>query len=271
MKRSLLIIFLILTVIFLASCGQQAVKGNESSIFGMNDVTRCKITADQVSVRTGCSNNTPVAQTINKDSKLDVISKVADWYAVKLPNNDIGFIPQSQCTPVVPDEIKPGTTANYTQSTPGASPGPAQGTKLNTPDTTQTNNNALTAQEQEMLNLVNQARSQANVPALQVDMELTKMARIKSQDMINNNYFSHYSPKYGSPFDMMKAFGINYVYAGENIAGNQTVQAAHNALMNSPGHRKNILSTNYTHIGIGIQKGGQYGNMFTQDFISKPK
>jgi uncharacterized YkwD family protein len=102
-------------------------------------------------------------------------------------------------------------------------------------------------------------------------MELTKIARIKSQDMINNNYFSHNSPKYGSPFDMMKAFGINYVHAGENIAGNQTVQAAHTALMNSPGHRKNILSTDYTHIGIGIQKGGQYGNMFTQDFISKPK
>jgi uncharacterized protein YkwD len=88
--------------------------------------------------------------------------------------------------------------------------------------------------------------------------------------MIDNNYFSHNSPKYGSPFDMMKSFGIKFVHAGENIAGNQTVQAAHNALMNSPGHRQNILSTDYTHIGIGIQKGGSYGNMFTQQFISKP-
>ena len=70
---------------------------------------------------------------------------------------------------------------------------------------------------------------------------------------------------------MLKSFGINYVQAGENIAGNQTVPKAHDALMNSPGHRKNILSTEYTHIGIGIQKGGQYGNMFTQQFISKPK
>jgi len=272
MKRSLSIISLILTLLFLASCGQQAVKGsNESSIFGMNDITRCKITADNVSIRTGCSNKSPAVQTANKDSKLDVLSKVADWYAVKLPNNDIGFVPQNQCTPVVPDEIKPGTPANYSPTTPGASPGSVQGTKLKTPNTTQVNSNALTAQEQALLNLVNQARSQASVPALQVDMELTKMARIKSQDMINNNYFSHNSPKYGSPFDMMKAFGINYVYAGENIAGNQTVQAAHNALMNSPGHRKNILSTNYTHIGIGIQKGGPYGSMFTQDFISKPK
>jgi uncharacterized protein, YkwD family len=271
MKRIPLLLFLTMALLFSASCSQQAVKGAASSISGMNDITRCKITADKVSVRSGCSNNTPALQTANKDSKLDVISKVADWYAVKLSNNDIGFIPQSQCTPVVPDVIKPGTTANYTPTAPGTAPGTAQGTKLNAPNTAQTNNNALTAQEQEMLNLVNQARSQANVSALQVDMELTKMARIKSQDMIDNNYFSHNSPKYGSPFDMMKSFGINYVAAGENIAGNQTVQAAHNALMNSPGHRKNILSTDYTHIGIGIRKGGQFGSMFTQDFISKPK
>jgi uncharacterized YkwD family protein len=269
MKRSPLVLFPVLALLFLASCGQQPVKGSESSISGTNDITRLKITANQVGVRSGCSSNANVLQTLNKDSKLDVIGKVADWYAVKLPNNDIGFVPQKQSTPVVPDEIKPGTAAD-TKTAPNTAPGTAQGTKQNTPDATKTNTSALTAQEQEMFNLVNQARAQANVPALQVDMEVTKVARIKSQDMIDNNYFSHNSPKYGSPFDMMKSFGINYVHAGENIAGNQTVQAAHNALMNSPGHRKNILSTDYTHIGIGIQKGGQYGNMFTQDFISKP-
>jgi uncharacterized YkwD family protein len=269
MKRSLPVLFLILAMLFLTSCGQQFTKGTESSISGMNDITRLKVIADQVGVRSGCSNNTPVIQTANKDSKFDVLGKVAEWYAVRLTNNDIGFIPQIQSTPVVPDEIKPGTKAD-TPITPDNTSGSAPGIKQAAPNTTQTNNNALTAQEQQMLSLVNQARSQANVPALQVDMELTKMARIKSQDMIDNNYFSHNSPKYGSPFDMMKSFGINFVAAGENIAGNQTVQAAQNALMNSPGHRKNILSTDYTHIGIGIRQGGQFGIMFTQDFISKP-
>jgi uncharacterized YkwD family protein len=125
--------------------------------------------------------------------------------------------------------------------------------------------------EQQMITLVNQARSQNNLPALQVDMQVTNVARVKAQDMIDNNYFSHNSPKYGSPFDMMKSFGVHYVKAGENIAGNQTVQNAHNALMNSPGHRENILSPDYTHIGIGIKQGGQYGNMFSQMFVSKPK
>ena len=269
MKKAPLILILIVTLLFSAACMQQGVVGKESSISGTNDITRLKVNFDQVAVRSGCSNSSPSLQSVDKDTRLDVVGKVADWYAVQLNDNSIGFIPQKQCSPVIPNEIKPGTAANNTPTAQNTTPG-AQGTKTNTPNTTGTNNNALTSQEQQMFNLVNQARAQANVPALKVDMELTKMARIKSQDMIDNNYFSHNSPKYGSPFDMMKSFGINFVSAGENIAGNQTVQAAENALMNSPGHRKNILSTDYTHIGIGIRSGGQFGMMFTQDFISKP-
>jgi len=271
MKRSPLVLFLILALLLLPSCSQQSAKGAESSISGVNDITKIKVVADQTNVTTGCSSKTPVIQTVKKDSKLDVVGKVADWYAVKLGNNEIGFVPQKQATPIVPDEIKPGIAANNMSTADTAPSGTALGAKQKSPAPSQANSSSLTAQEQEMFTLVNQARSQAKVPALQIDMELTKVARIKSQDMIDNNYFSHNSPKYGSPFDMMKSFGINYMHAGENIAGNQTVQAAHNALMNSPGHRKNILSTDYTFIGIGIKKGGPYGTMFTQQFISKPK
>ena len=68
---------------------------------------------------------------------------------------------------------------------------------------------------------------------------------------------------------MLREFGIQYGYAGENLAGNQSVEKAHEALMASPGHRQNILNPNYTHIGIGIVKGGSYGTMFTQLFIEK--
>jgi uncharacterized YkwD family protein len=127
----------------------------------------------------------------------------------------------------------------------------------------------LTAQEQQMLNLVNAERARAGLPALKADPELTKLARLKSQDMIQLNYFSHQSPTYGSPFDMMRRFGITYRTAGENIAGNQSVEAAHRALMNSPGHRANILNRDFTHIGIGIQTGGRYGMMFTQMFVGR--
>lgn len=127
-------------------------------------------------------------------------------------------------------------------------------------------NNGLTAEEQQMLNLVNAERQKAGLQPLVANLELTKVARVKAQDMITNNYFSHQSPTYGSPFDMMRQFGISYQTAGENLAGNQTVERAHTALMNSDGHRANILSQNYKEVGIGIVAGGQYGKMFVQLF-----
>jgi uncharacterized YkwD family protein len=127
----------------------------------------------------------------------------------------------------------------------------------------------LTAEEQQKLDLVNKERAAAGLSPLAVDPALTKTARLKSQDMVDNHYFSHDSPTYGSPFDMMKRFDISYNAAGENIACNQNVEAAHQTLMNSSGHKANILSKDYTHIGIGIVDGGPCGKMFTQQFIGK--
>jgi uncharacterized YkwD family protein len=124
----------------------------------------------------------------------------------------------------------------------------------------------LTAQEKQMLNLVNQEREKQGLPALKADPELTKVARVKAKDMIDNNYFDHNSPTYGSPFDMMKKFGVDYNTAGENLAGNSSVDGAHTSLMNSQGHRENILKSEYTSVGIGVVDGGQYGKMFVQMF-----
>ncbi|MDD3297646.1 MAG: CAP domain-containing protein, partial [Firmicutes bacterium] len=90
------------------------------------------------------------------------------------------------------------------------------------------------------------------------------VARIKSEDMRTNNYFSHTSPTYGSPFQMMKDFGITYRSAAENIAKTSSVDRAHTGFMNSEGHRKNILTPGFTHIGVGIS-----GNYYTEMFISK--
>ncbi|MDD4680332.1 MAG: CAP domain-containing protein [Clostridia bacterium] len=123
----------------------------------------------------------------------------------------------------------------------------------------------LSASEQKMIDLVNQERAKAGVAALKVDLELSRVARIKSQDMKDNNYFSHTSPTYGSPFEMMKNFGISYRSAGENIAKHSSVESAHAGLMNSDGHRKNILNPSFTHIGIGIVDN----RYFTQMFIGR--
>ncbi len=121
--------------------------------------------------------------------------------------------------------------------------------------------------EQEVVQLVNQERAKQGLKALKYDWELARVAEDKSQDMRDKNYFSHTSPTYGSPFDMMRAYGIRYKAAGENIAmGQRSAQEVVNAWMNSTGHRANIMSTSFTHIGVGYVEDGHY---WTQMFISK--
>jgi uncharacterized YkwD family protein/spore coat assembly protein SafA len=123
------------------------------------------------------------------------------------------------------------------------------------------------AYEQEVIRLVNVERTKQGLKELQYDWELARVARYKSEDMRDNKYFSHTSPVYGSPFDMIKNFGITYKAAAENIAKGQTTpEQVVKSWMNSSGHRANILSTKYTHIGVGYAKDG---HIWTQQFISK--
>ncbi len=126
---------------------------------------------------------------------------------------------------------------------------------------------SLNKYEKEVVKLVNEIRSQNGLAGLEIDEELSRVARIKSQDMKDNNYFSHTSPTYGSPFDMMQKFGISYRSAGENIAkGQSSAQEVVNAWMNSEGHRKNILSSSFTAIGVGYVSQGNY---WTQMFVGR--
>lgn len=120
---------------------------------------------------------------------------------------------------------------------------------------------------QQVIDLTNAQRSKNGLPALKADSQLNGVAQKKSLDMQQNNYFSHTSPTYGSPFDMMRDFGVTYKSAGENIAqGQRTPQEVVNAWMNSEGHRKNILSAKFTHIGVGYEGTGKH---WTQMFIGK--
>uniref|UniRef100_UPI0038B2D138 CAP domain-containing protein n=1 Tax=Metabacillus schmidteae TaxID=2730405 RepID=UPI0038B2D138 len=120
---------------------------------------------------------------------------------------------------------------------------------------------------QQVIDLTNAERKKNGLPALKADTQLSGVAQKKSEDMRQNNYFSHTSPTYGSPFDMMRDFGVTYKTAGENIAqGQRSAQEVVQAWMNSEGHRKNILSKDFTHIGIGYDSNGHH---WTQMFIGK--
>ena len=118
-----------------------------------------------------------------------------------------------------------------------------------------------------MVNLVNQERAKAGVQPLAIEANLVQIARIKSQDMVNFNYFGHISPNFGSTFNLINSYGFRYTIGGENLAGALDVATAHQMLMNSPGHRANILEPRFNRIGVGIVRGGPYGAMFTQLFL----
>ena len=124
---------------------------------------------------------------------------------------------------------------------------------------------SVTAYENEVVRLVNEIRVSYGLKPLTLNWELSRVARIKSQDMVDRHYFTHTSPTYGSPFQMIKNFGLSYRTAGENIAyGSPTPQAVVNGWMNSSGHRANILNASFTQIGVGYVKSGNY---WTQMFI----
>ncbi len=160
--------------------------------------------------------------------------------------------------------IPPGQ--NNPPVTPPVNPDPPQ-PPVGGEDTEQSDVSGLTSDEQRMLDLINTERAKKGLSPLKANLQLTQVARTKANDMIVKKYFSHNSPTYGSPFDMMKKFGVSYRTAGENLAGASNVDTAHTNLMNSPGHRANILNPNFKEIGIGVLSGSQYGKIFVQMFI----
>ena len=143
-------------------------------------------------------------------------------------------------------------------------------TDNNTSDNNQNTTGSFSSFQKEVVRLVNVERTKRGLSELTLNTQLSNVATLKSQDMINKNYFSHTSPTYGSPFDMMKQFNISYRTAGENIAmGQKTPAEVVNAWMNSQGHRENILNANFTEIGIGVAKSSNGTLYWTQMFIGK--
>ncbi|WP_075036286.1 CAP domain-containing protein [Halobacillus dabanensis] len=125
----------------------------------------------------------------------------------------------------------------------------------------------VSAFEKQVVELTNQEREKQGLAPLKLDTELSTVAKDKSLDMQQNNYFSHNSPNHGSPFDMMNSYGIDYRTAGENIAMGQTSpEQVVEGWMNSQGHRENIMNPDFTHIGVGHAENGNY---WTQMFIGK--
>ena len=170
-------------------------------------------------------------------------------------------VPETPAVPEVP--AVPETPTKPTIPNTPTVPTPSQ------PETSTPSVSGLSAIEMEVVRLVNIERQKEGLKPFTASSELSNVARKKSEDMAKNNYFSHTSPTYGSPFDMMKSFGIKYNTAGENIAkGQLSAQSVVTGWMNSPGHRANIMNSSFNKIGVGYYQSSSGTNLWTQMFTN---
>lgn len=222
--------------------------------------------ADAASIQNDSNKTIKVAHYEYKTNNIQDLqawmNQIMNKYHVNF--NNINTKPQEQVKPSKPaDHKKPVVEQN--KPTTGQTSKPESNKPATS--TNQQTGHSLNAFEKQVVELTNKERAKNGLPALKIDTELSKVARIKSNDMAKNKYFDHNSPTYGSPFDMMKKFGITYRSAGENIAmGQRSPEEVVKGWMNSPGHRANILNKSYTHIGVGYVENGNY---WTQEFIGK--
>ena len=225
---------------------------NITSVFGMQhyynvDFSTGLVTATTLNVRSGPGTKYNVVATVKKNEYIRVFAGVGDWYIVQVEGDYVGAVSKKYVK-----AIYPGSSGSSSSNSSNSG-------------TTST----MTNDEQEVFNLINKQRTANGLPALKVDTEVQRVAKIKAQDMVKNNYFSHNSPTYGSPFNMLQSFKVSYKTAGENIAGNSTNSGAVNAWMNSSGHKANILNKSFNYTGVGVINSPKYGKVYVQMFIGK--
>lgn len=204
--------------------------------------------------------NYNVVTTVNKNEYIRVFAGVGEWYIIQTDKDYVGAVSKKYVKAIYPSSSSSGNTSGGT--TGGSSSTGNSGTSG-------TQTSSMNSDEKEVFDLINKQRTNNGLPALKNDSEVQRIARIKAQDMVDNNYFSHNSPTYGSPFDMLKSFKVLYKTAGENIAANSSNSSAVTAWMNSSGHKANILNSSFNYTGIGVVSSPRYGKMYVQMFIGK--
>lgn len=227
---------------------------NISTVFGMQhyynvDFSTGLVTASTLNVRSGPGTKYKIVATVNKNEYIRVFAGVGDWYIVQVEGDYVGAVNKKYIK-----AIYPGSSSGSSSSSSGSG-------SLNT--------STMTSDELEVFNLINKQRTNNGLSALKVDNEVQRVAKIKAQDMVSSSYFSHNSPTYGTPFEMLKSFKVSYKTAGENIAGNSSNSGAVNAWMNSSGHKANILNSSFNYTGIGVVSSPKYGKVYVQMFIGK--
>ncbi|MBR3152554.1 MAG: SH3 domain-containing protein [Clostridia bacterium] len=244
-KKSIIIISIVLSIIMIIFMIFYKVFGIQN--YYKTDFSTGLVTATNLNIRSGPGTNYEIVATVKKNEYIRVFAGIGDWYIVQVNGDYIGAASKKYIKPIYP---------NSSKNSGGSS-------------SSNTSVSDLTADEKEVFNLINVQRKNNGLSELKIDSEVQRVARIKAQDMNDNNYFAHESPTYGSPFQMLNSFKVSYRTAGENIAGNSSNSGAVTAWMNSSGHRANILNSSYNYTGIGVVSNSKYGKLYVQMFIGK--
>lgn len=236
----LISIIIILSISLFATCfGMDAYETVEYA-YGI-------VNTDYLNMRTGSGINFDSITVLKKNEYVRIFAKIGEWYIIQNQANQIGTVHSDYIIPT--NEQKAAST--------------------NTEIIQEDQNTDLTQDESELLSLINKEREKNNLAALKIDTKLQNVARLKANDLVDNNYFSHISPVYGTPFEMLKSKQISYKTASENIAGNPSISGAFDSWMNSESHKNNILSNDYNYTGLAVVDSIAYGKIIVELFIGK--
>lgn len=251
------------------------------------------VTARALNVRQGPSLSYKVISKVYKNQYIRVFAKIDNWYIIQTDKDIVGAVYADYVKPIYPanktkDEVetsieieqaeqvetKPEESEqnNAKKETEGKEQtDSAQEEKEINVSTSDEDNttSVLTADEKEIFDAINRAREEAGLASLKIDDDLQNICRIKAQEMVEKGYFSHQSPTYGSPFEMLKKEQISYKVAGENIAGNSDNKKAVDAWMNSESHKSNIINNSYNYTGVAVVNSQKYGKIYVQMFIGR--
>ena len=223
-----------------------------SICFGMDEVENVEfklgvVNTDYLNLRTGPGTNFEPIDILTKNEYIRIHGKLGDWYIIQDNNNTIGTVHSKYITPT--EEQKSAVS--------------------NIEIVEETSSTAITKDEETVLSLINIEREKNDLPSLEIDDKLQNLARLKAKDLVENNYFSHTSPTYGTPFEMLKNHNIEYKIASENIAGNSSLENAVLSWMDSESHKENILSNLYNYTGIAVVDSIAYGKIIVELFVGR--
>ncbi len=239
---------------------------DEAPVLKGIDFSMGLVIADFLNIRQGPSTDHDVIEVLKSGDTVRVIGQIGEWYAVY--NEKTGNIGTVNSNYIAIEQVQAESTEIKKDNTKQPDNNPKNNVNVEE-DEPVIKKLKLTKDQQTLLDLVNAEREKNDLQPLAVSDVLMETAKLKAQDMAENNYFSHQSPKYGSPFDMMKNNNLQFNFAGENIAGNKTVEGAFKAWMKKEGNKSNILNPQYKYIGIGISDSDKYGKIFVQQFIGE--